>query len=352
MLRKSYLITAVAFTSLLYANAVFAANDDQVKLKVSAPLDQPQPLVVNNGAVPGAIQLLYTINANQFTEGLFASFDVNLSILAGGSSTNYPTTLTLEQNGSSNVQLGAVPATFTVSGTGWSDVSHVSITIPSSVPLDPSLNCDGCTLVGNLNLSAPGPSHLGTATTVQVKIVLVHPAGPCLRVFDLLLNNETGVAITSATYTLKHGLANATQPGEMLDAILIANTCPSDETFDVVAGLDPHFETMPHNNPGNAVFTYTKAGVVDDTTFTLSAFTGGTAQKQNLCVAPVSLPAGDTFLMTVKMDEMSGITPVSSASFSGFVLNENSSCDTINQLNPLASPNPASATLTLTPQQQ
>src|SRR5690348_6307878 len=149
MLRKSYLITAVAFTSLIYANAVFAANDDQVKPIASAPLEEPQPLIVNNGAVPGTIQLIYAINANQFTEGLFASFDVNLSILAGGSSTSYPTTLTLQQNGSSNVQLGFVPAIFSVSGTGWSDVSHVSITIPSSVPLDPSLNCDGCTLVGN-----------------------------------------------------------------------------------------------------------------------------------------------------------------------------------------------------------
>ena len=352
MLRKSYLITAVAFTSLIYANAVFAANDDQVKPIASAPLEEPQPLIVNNGAVPGTIQLIYAINANQFTEGLFASFDVNLSILAGGSSTSYPTTLTLQQNGSSNVQLGFVPAIFSVSGTGWSDVSHVSITIPSSVPLDPSLNCDGCTLVGNLNLQSGNRSHLGTATTIQVKLVLVHPAGPCLRVFDLILNNDTGVAISSATYTVKHGtaLVNGAQPGEMLDAILIANTCPSDETFHVVAGLDPHFETMPHNNPGNAVFTYTKAGVVDDTTFTLSAFTGGTAHGQNLCVAPVSLPAGDTFLMTVKMDEMSGITPISSASFSGFVLNENSSCDVVNQKNPLASPNPASATLTLTQQ--
>jgi hypothetical protein len=350
MLRKTFVVAVLALTSFMCANAAFAANYDQVKAIASAPLDEPQPLIVNNGAVPGTIQVIYTVNANQFTDGLFASFDVALSILKGSTSASYPTNLALDQNGSSNLQLQPVTSTFTVTGSTWNDVSHVSITIPSSVPLDPSLNCDGCTLVGNLNLAADSRSHLGTATTIQVKLVLVHPAGPCLRVYDLLLNNDTGLAITSATYTVKHstGLVNGTQPGQMLDAILVANTCPSDETFDVVARLDPHFETLPHNNPGNAVFTYTKAGVVDDTTFTLSAFSGGTAQGQNLCLAPISLPAGDTFLMTVKMDEMSDITPVSSATFSGFVLNQNSSCDTTNQKNPLASPNPASATLTLT----
>jgi hypothetical protein len=49
---------------------------------------------------------------------------------------------------------------------------------------------------------------------------------------------------------------------------LVVNTCGTLETFDANVGLDPQWQTIPNNNPGNATFTYTTAGEVDPSTFT------------------------------------------------------------------------------------
>ena len=352
MLRRNPPALVLLLATVLCAGSASAAtkNYDQVKPVVGIPAGEPVPIIVNNGTVPGTIQLLYTLTANQFTAGYFARFNVNLSILAGSTSSTYPTTLTLGQDGSTNVELSPDPSSFDVNDRGFTGNPLVTISIPSSVPPDPTLNCDGCTLVGNLNLDTPGISHLGAPTTIQVKIVLVHPAlSLCLKLYHFVLNNDTGDIITSATYNVNPhtGKVTGTQPGVMLDAVMLANTCPDVQQFDVRDALDVNFETLPHNNPGNAVFTYNTTGVIDDTTFTLGSFGTGTGQQQNLCLSPLTLAAGDTFLMTVKMDEVSGITPTASATFTAKVSVSGTSCDP-NQPHPLVTPNPAATTLTLT----
>jgi len=68
------------------------------------------------------------------------------------------------------------------------------------------------------------------------------------------------------------------------------------------------FSTQPSNNPGNAVFTFATAGEVDPASFNIGAFGAGTAAGQNLCLQNVSVPAGTSFLVTVKMSINNGMS--------------------------------------------
>jgi len=337
------------------ARAAAAADYDKVKPSVSVPVGNPTPLIRNNGVVPGTIQLIYTVNANTFTAGSFGNFHIDLSIQPGATTANYSTNLDLDQNGSTNLDLTIVPDNFTVTGRSWTAGVDVNISIPADVPGNPSLNTDGYTLVGNIGMSSAGQRHLQTPTNIQVQIVLVHPSSQCLRLYDFIVNNDTGDIITSATYTVSHGpnpKINGTQPGGLLDAILLANTCSETESFDVLATLDKSFWTKPHANPGNAVFTYSTSGIIDPSTFNVSAFGTGAGQQQNLCLSGLSLAAGQSFLMTVGVQVADDIPPpLSSATFTGAVSVANTSCSQ-SQLNLLVTPNPAGATLRLSQQQQ
>jgi hypothetical protein len=302
------------------------AAKDAVQAAVGAPFSGPTPIVVNNGNpysvgtfAIGTIQLFYVVNADHFPAGPFASFDLSLGIKAGpttGQATQYPVNfLTLQQTGSPNVTLTPVVSSFTVTGPTWIDQTVVNISIPGSVPADPALNCDGCEIVGNLQLAAPGGSHLDTPTTVQVHIKLVHLDAPCLRVYDFLTDQGFTTIVTDTVVNLggpKNNLkvVSTTPFGQFSDNVLIVNTCGTSQTFNLQIILDSHFETNPHNGHGQAVFTYLTSGYVDPASFNLAAFGTGTPQGENLWLSNITVPAGDSFLATVHCGLITG-NPVS-----------------------------------------
>lgn len=271
----------------------------------------------------GTIHLTYTVVGNTFTAGPFGSFDLDWAIganLTNGGTTNYAPagtnpagiTLNLKQIGGTNVLLDIDPGSFLVTSNQQTGKSHVGLTIGAGVPDDPELNCDGCELVGHLQLSTtPQGAKLDTVTDVLVKIKLVHPTA-CLKVYNFVTDQDHQLG-TLTTTDLKIGTNGrnagkvvSSQPGQYSDNVLIANTCSSDESFDLKIGLDPKFETNPSNNPGNAVFTYSTAGEVDPDSFAISGFGTGTPQGQQLCLQNVTVAAGTSFLATVHAQVIKG----------------------------------------------
>ncbi len=309
MTRRAY-VALIAVTLAVTASAVTASAADAVQSAITIPSGQPTPIITQNGTpyaqgtyAIGTIQLLYTVNALQFTTGQFACFNVGLSIDPGpstGTQTAYSVNfLTLTQTGSSNVILTPDTAQFSVSGAAWSDGTRVCISIPSGVPSD-----DGTVLVGNLQMDTPAQSHLKTTTSIQVKIMLVHPDPvACLKFYDFITDESFTTLVTSTTVNVNgKGKITATNPyGQFSDNLLVVNTCPTDVSFNLVAALSPWFSTNPVGNPGNATFTYFASGAQDPSTFNIATFGAGTKQGQALQFTNVPLPAGEMFLTTVHM---------------------------------------------------
>ena len=346
--------TVRAFVGSLVAGLLLAAvsgpawakNYDQVK-PVVVPYGQPVPIVKENGVTPGTVQLLYTVTALTFPVGEFAQFTLDLSILAGTpGDTKYPDTLTLSQTGSQNLVLTPTQLEFTVPGAVWTGGTLVTVAIPAEVAADPTLNEDGADLVGNLQITAgPANNHLGTPSTVQVHLRLVHPTA-CLKVYNFLTAQDDSTPLATAGLNVKNGLVKATNPGQFSDDVLVVNICTVAQSFDLKVSLAPTFETNPANNPGNAVFTYVTAGEVDPTTFSLASFGTGTPQGQQLCLGHVTVQPDETFLATVHTAIQKGIAAPTSASFSATLYGAGSGCS--GALDPMADPNPASTTLSLT----
>src|SRR5215831_13705895 len=145
--------------SLLAVSFTCIAGDD-IQASVT-PTGAVTPVVTTNGNPysvgtfgVGTIQLWYTVTAYQFQAGSFATFQLGLTDVHynGNPTTNYPVSLKLDQTGSTNLTFSASPSEFSPTGPGWAGTSLVGISIPATVPLDPSLNVDGAVLVGNLQL--------------------------------------------------------------------------------------------------------------------------------------------------------------------------------------------------------
>ena len=343
---KSLRMLVFAMTATMIC--IPALADDAIQSSVTNVT--PAAIVTPNGQgsfSPGTIQILYTVEANQFTAGTFGSFTLNLEDIqksAKGNFPTYPTSLTLTQNGSTQLTLSPQSSSLPVSGEGWNGSTVVTVSIPDSVVADSSNAIDGTTLVGNLNASAED-SHLGTNTTIQVKIKLVVPkANACLNVYHFPTDADfTQILSSVGVNQNKKAIVVATNPGQLSDNTLVVNTCNSAQNFDVNVALDSHWQTMPNNNPGNAVFTYNTAGEIDETKFNISSFGTGTPQGQNLCIQDVSVASGDTFLMTVHMGIITGVTasslPANPSSFTGFtggLYAANTNCS--GAADPLASP--------------
>jgi hypothetical protein len=354
------LFRTLALSALLILGlAPLAWSKDAIKSAVT-PVGSPAPIMQQNGNpyssgtfAVGTIQLFYTVNAYQFTTGPFASFQLNLTDAHFNTNpaTTYPVTLNLTQTGSANLTLTPVPNSFSVTGVGWASSSTVLISIPASVPTDPNLNLDGTDLVGNLQLAtSPQGSHLDTVTTIQVHIKLVHPTS-CLRVYDFITDEAftTTVTYTDVNVNNHTGKVTSTNPfGQLSDDILIVNTCGTNMSFDLKILLDSSFETNPHGNPGNAVFTFMTSGNVDPAAFNIADFGTGTPEHQDLCLTSITVPAGATFLATVHMGVIKGnlassLPASGSFEFSSEVRTAGSSCTGV--LNPLATPDPAWAPL-------
>lgn len=301
-----------------------AAAKDAVKTAVANATGSP--ILQENGTpyaqgtyAVGTIQLTYTVVGYAFPAGPFGNFDVDWAVVANyasGGTTNYPIDLKLTQIGGTSVELTPVANTFNVVSNSDSGTSHVGISIASGVPSDPTLNCDGCSLVGNLRLTtSPSGAKLDTPTNILVKLVLAHPDA-CLKAYHFVTAQDDVVPLASTTLAVPSsgkfaGTVRGSNPSQYSDNVMIANTCPTDESFDLKIGLDTLFETNPSNNPGNAVFTYSTAGETDPGSFNLTAFGTGTGKGQQLCLQNVIVPADTTFLATVHSQVKKG-TPASS----------------------------------------
>jgi hypothetical protein len=352
---KSIQLTAVVFALLLAMASTAAFANDQVVSTVSN-LPGPQATIVNNGVPSGTIQLWYTVVGTAFPCGSFAQFSLGLTDTAGsnGQTPSYPVTLNLAPSGNGTpVQLLAAPSQFNVSGPGWSDSSVVTVSIDCTKV---GTATDGQQIDGNLNeQTAPAGSHLDTISTIQAHIKLVFPsATACLKLYSFQTDQDSGTLLTGVAVTAnKNGSVKATSPGTISGDALVVNTCGTSQTFDAKVGLDPQWQTVPNNNPGNATFTYTKAGEVDPSTFNLAGFGTGTPQGEVVCLSNITLGAGDSFLATVHTAIMSGITvgslPADSDfGFSARLSNAGSSCGTLLPTSLVGPSNPATSILPFT----
>ncbi len=357
---KPYMTRVIHIVPMILALSLTSAAKDAIKASVM-PTGSTVPVVLVNGNPysvgtygVGTIQLWYTVTAFSFTPGQFATFQVGLLDTHYGSNpdTAYPVSLTVDQIGSADITLSPVPAVFSPRGPGWTGSSAVTISIPASTAQNPDLNADGVELVGNLRLTtSPEGAQLDTVTNVQVHIKLVHPTS-CVRVFDFITDEAFTTLVNSTQVNANGNKVNSTNPyGQFSDNVLVANTCAVAHSFDLQSVLDSSFETSPHGNPGNAVFTYFKTGYVDPNSFQMSAFGTGTPAGEQLCVHNVNLPGGNVFLMTIHMGIIKGMSPASlpasgSFGFSASLYGAGSNCS--GPLDGGAAPNPAANALAFT----
>lgn len=289
--------------------AVFAAED--VRPAVTIPAAQPVPIITENGNpyaqgsyAIGTLRLEYTVVAFTFPAGPFATFDLGLQTVSkSGAATVYPATLNLVQSGSSNLELLPTPTSFSVGGHPWSDNASIDIEIPAAVASDPALNVDGTTLVANLQLNTNGGSRLGTPSSIQVKIRLVHPTA-CVRLYTFLTDMELENVINDMTLTYGttggnlNKIMNVSPSTQVRHNILLVNTCGADETVDLAIGKDPRFDFGPGGAPANAVFIYSTAGELEPGAIDVSTLTAGPVLGKVLQVLDLELPAGESVLVT------------------------------------------------------
>ena len=295
----------------LAASAPVATAGEDVRPAVTIPAGELVPIITENGNpyaqgsyAIGTLRLEYTVVGYTFPAGAFASFDLGLrTVSKSGSSTVYPAALNLWQSGSSNLALSASPDSFTIAGHPWQSSSTVSIAIPTEVALDPALNADGTTLVANLQLSSNGGARLGTPTSIQVKIRLVHPTA-CVRLYTFLSDMELDTVVSDMTlaYSTSPGnqnkIVSASPSTHVRHNILLVNTCANDELVDLAISKDPRFTFGPNGAPAKAVFIYSTAGELAPGAIDLGSMTEEDALGKVLQVLDLELPAGETVLVT------------------------------------------------------
>jgi len=311
-------VLVLALVVILTSAPVWASDKVQAEVKETAPA----AVVTPNGMAVGTTHVVYTVTAFELTPGSpVGSFKVDLSILdlPGNPETSYGLTLKLsqKQEGAGNLILTPDDEAFSVLDATWDngDGTTVTVTIPDTPPSD-----DGATLTGTLQLEAEGPLNdrgrptnpqLNTNTSIVVKVVLLHPTA-CLKAANFVTDNEFN-ALDTVLVNLKTDkktgvtTVNSTNPGQFSDNVLVVNSCGEDQQIDLKINLDSCFDTNPAGNPGQAVFTYLAAGVVDEASFDISAFGAKTAQGQSLCLSGLTVPAGQTLLATVHMGAVKDI---------------------------------------------
>lgn len=355
-------LAAVAvFLSIVVSGQAFA---DAVQAGVTIPSGARVPVMAENGTgytpgtyAIGTIHLNYVYVGTAFPEGLFTTFNLNLNVYqprSNGNTPVYPVQLTLMQIGGDQLSVVPTVSPLTVTGQGWMQSVPVNISIPAAIASDPDLDDDGDELVGHLQLSTPGNSHLNTVTDVIIKIRLVHPTA-CIKLYNFITDADLSETITATEVNVnaRRNTVTSTNPyGSLSSNVLVANTCSNTETFDLLMLLDSWFTTQPSNNVGNAVFTFSTRGELDPASFSVSSFGVGTAQGQSLCLKNVSVAPGDTFLATVHMAINNGLSatglPIDGL-FDGFtatLYGAGSSCS--EPPLSIANPNPVSTSLTFT----
>lgn len=273
----------------------------------------------------------------------------------GKPATNYdggvPFKLVQDQQGGF-VDLVANAADFTLTAPGQNGTSTITVYIASEKGTLPPTT-DGTDLVGNLKLDAD--SKVGTVTNIQVHIKLVHPTD-CLKVYNSVTDMDFNEIVTAnvkvATNRQHLGEVTGSTPSQFSNNVWIVNTCATNHSFNLGIGLDKSFSTHPNGNPGNAVFTYTAVGELDSSSFNILTTSGGTSQKQNLCLQNVTVPAGTSLLATVHSALRDGLMDTDLSSEKRFdfaaTLYDNVNAGCTLPLYPQASPNPATSTLPFT----
>jgi hypothetical protein len=344
-------IAGCVFIGILVASmGTMAWAGDNIRVTVSGVAGWPSPNIVLNGndTTQGTIQLFYNITGYTFPVGDFARFNVDMSSVHLGGANNAVynnAVLTLTQNGSENLLLLPDLSSFDVTQLGWSGSTEVLIRIPAGVP-----NTDGTDLVGNLNMSIPGPNHIGTPSTIQVHIRLVYPTS-CLKAYNFITDEDFNDIVTLATLnvnTKKDMVTGTSNPGQFSDNILIANTCGQDEVIDLSIILDQRWETNPKDpSKGNAVFTYSANGAMDPDSFNYNLFSNQVSHQQNLCIQNLTIPAGTSLLAAVHSEVIKGQAWSTFGSdpfsFEGEVMQGGGTCSP--PLSPDVTPNPISTTL-------
>jgi hypothetical protein len=306
--RRTFTVVVMLLGLIFGATSAARATDNIIS--TVTPVSGPTPIILYNGQPSGTIQLWYAYTGTAFPCGQFATFDLNLQDQAGtsGASPAYPVGLSLVQSGNGTpVQFSPAPLpnAFSVTGPGWLGQSVVTVSIDCS-KLDTPY--DGESIDGNLNeQTSPQGAHLSTISTVQVHITLTFPT-QCMKLYSFETNQDSSTMLTGVTLQVKNGAVKAMNPGQASVDALVVNTCPSSESFDILVGLDPDWETNPHNNPGNATFTYFTTGEVDPSTFNLTSFGTGTGEGEVVCLTNINLPGNESFLMTVHSGLISGLT--------------------------------------------
>ena len=346
------LTTALCLASLVFGVSRADAKD-ALQAAVSIPTGQPVPLMAENGNgytpgtyAVGTIILNYTYVGTSFPAGMFAAFDLNLKIYDAGSKNEpvYPVLLTLEDIGSKHLDLWPAMSSVSMTGLGWSQTNQVVINIPSSVATNPEFMADGAQIVGNLRMTTPGGSGVDTVTNVLVKITLVHPAGPCLKVYSFVTAAGPGETLTTTEVNVNNnGKVTSTNPGSMSSNAMVVNTCGFDITFDIKMTLDSSFSAQG----ANAVRTFITGAELDETTFDIDAFGDGTPAGQQLCLQSATVPDGSTFLDTVHMQIINKMPasdlPDGSFTFSAALYNPGTGCT--GALLPQAGATPATTVL-------
>jgi hypothetical protein len=296
-------IGLLVLTLAMASTAAFA--NDQITSTVT-PVSGPTPIIQTNGVASGTIRLNYTVVGASIPCGTFATFDLGLQASAGTNiktAASYPVELDLAQSGNGTaVQLSPSPDMLSVSDSGWSGTSTVTVTVDCTSIAAPF---DGQTIDGQLNESTtPSGAHLDTISTIQVHITLAIPnATACLKLYSFETEQDSSTLLSSVMVNEKNtGSVTATNPGTISVDGLVVNTCPISETFDMgIGGIggNNNWQTIPLNNPGNATCSYNESGEVDDpaTSFTLPS--SGTPQAQALCLPNVTVLAGHSYLVTV-----------------------------------------------------
>jgi hypothetical protein len=347
--------TTIATLMLLSASSIAAAKDS---LAVTVTTATGSPIIVHNGQASGTIQLFYTVNAQQFQNGLFATFNIDWTTVLSRVATNYGTginfELTQDQQGG-HVRFVTSPSNFLLTSAGQNGTSQVSVYIANDKDGNAPPSVDGTTLVGNLKLDAG--SKVGSVTSVQVHIVLAHPTA-CLKVYNFVTDQDMLVGVLDTANVAVHtngpkaGLVKGSQPGQFSDNVLVANGCATAESFDLRVTLDANFSTNPAGNPGNAVHAYKAAGEFDPTTFAALLTATSTAHQQNLCLQNMTVAPGASLLVTVHSEVKDGLAAASLPADREFhfwaSLYDSINGGCMGEPKVAAAPNPASFTLPFT----
>ena len=326
------------------------------------------PIIVRNGTeysqgtyAVGTIQLFYTVPAYQFSEGYFGSFYLGMSIKEGKSNppTGYMVPMTLKQTGSANLEIVPQASYYEVANPSWTGGTSVHIYIPPTVANNPAFQVDGAELVGNLQMTAPGGSHLDTVTTIQVHLILAHPTA-CLKSYSFITNNDNTAQVELIQVSQNQNNRKvSSNPQNPHYVNVVANICTVAQCMDSRFTLHEDFELKG----AQAVKTFSSNSLFDSQSEVFDFFANdpvATPRGVTMCLtAPASatcggggiaVAGGATFLIKAAINIKSNANFPPPAYYAGFgtTLLEGGStgnCSVDGIMNQVADPNPTSVTL-------